>query len=96
MKAMRNSPEWMSTKIDKYGKEIKGLKNQKETGPIVPFGTMSDFQVHAFGYVPGIGRVDAREGKGPETLPVNVGIVRNASQISDEARMVYNSILKGE
>jgi len=97
MKAMRNSPEWMSKKIDKYGKEIKGLpKNQKDEEKIVPFGMMEDFQVHAQGYVPGLGRVDARHGNGPETLFAQLGTVKSALDVENAAHGIHAAILKGE
>ena len=94
MKTLKHSPEWNPTpdKADKH----QIARNKKAALLPTPFGSMSDFQVHAFAYVIGVGRVDARIGKGAETLSVNMGVINRADDVESKARTVYSAILKGE
>ncbi len=93
MRSLKQFPEWMSDRLDGSGKEIKGVKNKKESEPVIPFSNMSDFQVHAYAVVNGAGRIDARHGKGSETLSINMGFVKNIEDVESKARAVYYSIL---
>ncbi len=90
MKALKHSPEWNPTPDKSEKHQI--ARNAKAARFPTPFGSMPDFQVHAYGLVPGVGRVDARVGKGPETLPINMGLISRASMVEDKARITYNSI----
>lgn len=94
MKSLKHSPQWnpMPDKSERH----QIARNAKSALLPTPYSGMGgNFQVHVQGYVAGVGRIDARQGKGAETLFINLGVVNAVTDVENRARVVHTTITNG-